>query len=155
MKPCKYCKQDIKDNAKRCQHCGSYQLGLRVGMFINLGIPFISILIAIISMTQTYVANTDKKQAVQEMIVANTEKDIAFKEKNNAEHKTEEAVQEKNMVIDENRSLQNKVITYEESLRKIDTDVNSLRNLNTTSNEFNRRLNKINQTITDTKKLSN
>jgi uncharacterized membrane protein len=134
MKKCRSCKKEIEDGARKCDKCGSYQTFS--GRFINMGIPVISILLALVSWTQTYMENMDKKKAEEQKIVAEQQAEKAREEK-------QEAVMEKEEIRQEN-------IAYSEALTQIESDVRELKTINIQSPEYRQRLNAISNRIETT-----
>ena len=131
MKKCRYCKKEIEEKARRCDKCGSYQI--RMGIFLNLGIPVISILLALVSWSQTYIETMAKNKAVAE--------------KQRAETLTRQTVVEKQEMEIHNEELQQKIVRYDESLIQIEAEVKSLKAMNVPSGEYRRKLNSINKKI--------
>ncbi len=131
MKQCRLCKKDIEDRAKKCDKCGAYQSFF--GRFVHMGIPVISILLALVSWGQTYMENLEKKEAVEDKIVAE-------KKAVKAEKKEEQAVEEKEVA-------QQKVVEYNETLMEIENEVRYLKEANVEMPEYHRRLDVISDRI--------
>jgi serine phosphatase RsbU (regulator of sigma subunit) len=131
MKKCRLCKQDIEDDAKKCDKCGSYQTYL--GRFVHIGIPIISVLLALVSWGQTYLENQAKKDAIEGekeateiAAVAEEQKEVAYVEREIALKKADQ---------------------YNEALVQIEEDVNSMKQMNVHFPENLQRLNTITKKI--------
>jgi len=131
MKKCRLCKQDIEDDAKKCDKCGSYQTYL--GRFVHIGIPIISVLLAVLSWGQTYLENQAKKDAIEGEKAAQEMTTVATEQKENA--------------VMEKEIAQQTADRYNEALTQIGREVSSMRELNIESPVYRQKLNTIDRNI--------
>jgi len=131
MKKCRLCKQDIEDDAKKCDKCGSYQTYL--GRFVHIGIPIISVLLALVSWGQTYLENQAKKDAIEGEKAAQEMTTVATEQKENA--------------VMEKEIAQQTADRYNEALTQIEREVNSMKQMNIRYPENLEKLNTISKKI--------